>query len=390
MNRRQFVAALGAGSVVLGSNARSFSDSVRRKLVAQHTVVAPATAKHPRNDSASIVELKDGQLMGVWMEFVQSEHAGHDTGHNRIVSKISRDGGLTWKKHRVEAVPRPGDVNIYNPSLLRLKNGEILFSYLCYNELSWRKPLVSTGYMHRSRDPAAGFGEPEILWKRQPFQSANNTLVQLSSGRLVRPVAKVPIWGGAEDNQQSSCMYSDDNGHTWHLPNNWIKLPLRGAMEGHIAETRSGALLMALRTQLGSVFIARSDDGGYSWRKAQTSGLKSGESMPCLVTIPTTGDLLMIWNDSFYDPEFDHFGRRNPLTCAVSRDEGNTWEFRQNIKDDPEWEFSNTACNFTSTGKAIITYFSSKMENPNPPGRLARTAMSLEAVIVDIDRFYQK
>jgi sialidase-1 len=96
----------------------------------------------------------------------------------------------------------------------------------------------------------------------------------------------------------------------------------------------------------------------------------------------------MVWNDSLYDPAFDHFGRRSPLTCAVSRDQGQTWSFRKNLEDDPAWEFSNVACNFTSLHKAIITYFASQMADPNPPGQLGRTAMSLKAAVVDVGWFY--
>ena len=41
-------------------------------------VIVPSTAAHPRNDSASIVELADGRLFMGWIEFIRSELGGHD------------------------------------------------------------------------------------------------------------------------------------------------------------------------------------------------------------------------------------------------------------------------------------------------------------------------
>jgi sialidase-1 len=188
---------------------------------------------------------------------------------------------------------------------------------------------------------------------------------------------------------RSGCFRSDDGGLTWEPPSSWVELPLRGSMENHIAEARGGELVMAVRNQLGSVFLSRSADGGVRWSKPQTSGLWSSESMPSLTRIPSTGDLLLVWNNAQYDPAYDHSGKRTPLTCAVSRDGGRSWEHRGNLEDDPEVEFSNMGVSYTSSGTVIVTYFASRMADPLPPGRLGRSAMSLKGAIVDVDWLYR-
>ena len=160
-------------------------------------------------------------------------------------------------------------------------------------------------------------------------------------------------------------------------------------MEPHIVELKDGRLLMYMRTELGAVFQSESGDGGAIWSKPQTTGLKAPESMPCLTTIPKTGDLLLIWNNGFYDPDFDHCGKRTPLTVAISRDEGKTWENFKDIETDPTYEFTNPSCHFTSRDKVIITYVASKMDNPNPPGRLGRSCMPLKEAIADVEWFYE-
>lgn len=44
------------------------------------------------------------------------------------------------------------------------------------------------------------------------------------------------------------------------------------------------------------------------WSDAQTTGLQSPESFPGLIRTAQTGDLMLTWNDSPYDPKFDHYG----------------------------------------------------------------------------------
>ena len=162
---------------------------------------------------------------------------------------------------------------------------------------------------------------------------------------------------------------------------------MRGAMEPHIIERSDGTLLMTLRTQLGAVFKSTSSDGGVNWSLAQTTGIRAPESMPCMIKIPQTGDLLLIWNDSLYHPHYDHYGKRTPLTAAISRDEGETWENFKNIETDPVFEFTNPACFFIGD-QVIIIYEASRMDNPEPPGRLGRSRMSMKAAYADIDWFY--
>lgn len=129
-------------------------------------------------------------------------------------------------------------------------------------------------------------------------------------------------------------------------------------MEMHVEETRDEKLLMVMRNQLGGLFVSESTDNGISWSKPQTTGLRTPESCPELTRMPATGDLLMIWNNSPYDPAFtSHYGKRSPLTAAISKDEGLTWINIRNIEDCPRHAYSNPGCRFTSYGTAIINYW---------------------------------
>ena len=135
-----------------------------------------------------------------------------------------------------------------------------------------------------------------------------------------------------------------------------VRLPLRGTMENHIAETNSKRLVMAVRSQLGCVFLSRSDDRGENWSHPQATGLSASESMPSLTRIPATGHLLLIWNNAPYDHAYDHSGKRTPLTAAVSSDEGKTWTHKRDLETSAAHTYAYTSLTFVR-GRAVLTYY---------------------------------
>ncbi len=355
----------------------------------EYIAIAEATQEHPRNDSASIVELSPKELFAVWIEMHASEWGGNDQAPSSIASKRSCDGGRTWAEHRIEVSPEQGDRSVYNPSLIVLPDGELLFFYLKYHQLVWNEALASSGCIKRSSDGGRTWTSPITIWDHAPYGCANHTFTLLTDGRLLKSCEHVPVWGAYPKCVSSSgCYISDDLGQTWQKPGNFITLPLRGTMENHIAETNAKTLVMAVRNQLGNIFLSRSSNRGESWSHPQATGLSASESMPSLTRIPGTGDLLLVWNNALYDHTYDHSGKRTPLTCAISRDEGVTWTHIKNIEDDPSFEFSNVACTHLSNERLIISYFTSRMDDPEPPGRFGRDMMSLKSAITSLDWLY--
>ena len=160
---------------------------------------------------------------------------------------------------------------------------------------------------------------------------------------------------------------------------------MRGAMEASVAELES-KLFMSLRTQLGSIFFCYSEDGGESWTLPQTTGLGAPESGSCLRRIPGTETLMLIWNDSSYEPLHHHYGRRRPLAVALSDDQGRSWNRWGDIEAG-EYELTNIGCTFTESGDAIITYM--KVEDRDWD-RFVRTGIDLCAAIVPISELLGK
>lgn len=324
----------------------------REDLQIRHVTIEPATADVPRSDTASIAGLSDGRLMVVYHKYEKGRNAGHDHGVCRIWSKISSDGGFTWKEPRLLVDVASGDMNVQAPGLVRTQSGKLLMNCL----RAHKGGGSSTMCLFSSSDDGATFVAQAPLWKvskGQLLQGGASALMELESGRLL-----LPFHGGTGNQwkQKNSawCLYSEDGGSSWEK-SNAISLPKRGAMEASVAELDSDTLVMSLRTQLGGPYIARSSDGGATWSKATFSRLEGGESCTCLRRLPGTGKLVLFWNNSKYLERHHHLGERTPLTAAVSSDAGRTWKIIGRIADDPEAEYANFDCFFTND-HALVTY----------------------------------
>ncbi|MBO9605595.1 MAG: exo-alpha-sialidase [Paenibacillaceae bacterium] len=341
----------------------------------------------PRCSEGSIVELQDGRLLLSYIKFHKSSHGSNDTAPSSIFSTVSDDGGYTWKDEKVFVQLEQGTVNTFSPNYLRLPSGEILFLYFRYLQLEQGLPVFSRGLIKRSVDDGKTFVDDREMWDREPLGFPSSVIKRLSTGRLLLTVERIQgnLWTET-DHSLTGVVWSDDDGHTWNLPEHYIDLPMRGAAEGHLEELADGRVFMIMRTQLGAIFKSYSSDGGITWSKPQTTGLRAPESCPNLMRIPQTGDLMIVWNNSEYDPNFaTHKGKRSPLSVAVSKDEGETWHHIKDIESHPRWCYTNPGIAFTGEGKCILTYCAAeylstfRMGNP----------FDLRAAIFDIGFLYK-
>jgi len=317
--------------------------------------VSRSTPELPRKGEGDVVELADGRLLLVSMEFAGD---GSDFARTRLVAHESADGGLTWIGHRVVAETAPGDVNIYSPNLIHARDGGIL---LLFHRHHGTVPGLGAAYtLHAWKSAADGktFAPLAEFAARQDLALCNATVKRLASGRLLLPAsAAVPGDHGPAGKYAATVLWSDDDGLTWQASRDRLTLPQRGAMEPHVEETGDGRVLMVMRNQLGRIHQADSRDGGESWSEPVPSPLTAPESCPELTRVPSTGDLLLVWNES-YDPHFrSHYGKRSPLVAAISQDHGRTWGPPRAIETDPRRAFSNPGCRFTRRGTAIVNYW---------------------------------
>jgi Neuraminidase (sialidase) len=314
------------------------------------TVVAPATREHPRNGEGDIVLLKDGRLMLVYSRF--SAGAKGDDSPAEICRRYSSDLGKTWTPDEVLI---PNDVmNLMSVSLLRLQNGEILLAY---------GRRVSNGdlrfYARFSKDEGQSWTEDFVITPDQRYYVINNArIVQLKSGRLIAPavVCRGETWK-KDYFFFTHTWTSDDNGRTWKTSGQKLVVPgcSEGAEEPGVVELKDGRVLMVIRTNIGHIWSSISTDGGSTWAEPTQTNLDSPNSPATIARIPTTGDLLLVWNNT--PPSKKNKGvPRSPLTTAISKDEGKTWQHVRNLEDAPDGNYCYTSVTFVKD-KAVLSFY---------------------------------
>ncbi|MGY9015041.1 MAG: exo-alpha-sialidase, partial [Rhodospirillales bacterium] len=92
-----------------------------------------------------------------------------------------------------------------------------------------------------------------------------------------------------------------------------------------------------------------------TWSQPDDLGIVAPEAPSTLRRIPSTGDLLLIWNNN-YKPGEGHGGKRTPLNVAVSSDEGLSWKHRRTLESNPDLSYSYVSLTFVGE-RAALTYW---------------------------------
>ena len=307
----------------------------------------PPGPGNPRNSEGDFIKLADGRILFVYTHFTGGG-ADHATAH--LAGRFSSDGGKTWTKKDTMVLPNEGGFNIMSVSLLRLKDGRIALFYARKNSHTDCRPImrISTDEAKTWSGPTVCISDDEIGY----YVLNNDRVVQLSSGRLVVPVAlhHKPDWKKPDWNGFLRCFFSDDAGKTWKGGKTTLttKTPEGNRVttqEPGVVELKDGRLMMFARTGHGSQYVSYSADGGDTWSKAEPSTMLSPCSPATIERIPGTDTLLLAWNNhKNIDPKLRGF--RTPLSIAISNDEGKTWQKAKNLADDPNGWYCYTAMHF--------------------------------------------
>lgn len=362
------VVALAMGTVP----AQALPEGVDRVLT------LPPSDNNPRNSEGDFVTLNDGRVLFIYTHFVGG---GGDDDAAFLASRSSSDGGRTWTAEDVEVLPNEGGMNIMSVSLLRLANGPIALFYLRKNAEDDCRPL-----MRVSTDEAKTWSAPvECIPDPIGYYVVNNDrVIQLKHGRLLVPAARHALKGQKFSGRgEVVCVLSDDNGTTWRLAKTVIAPPenlATGLQEPGVIELKDGRLMLLARTSGGCQYRAWSEDGGETWTPAEPTDLLSPVSPASFERIPSTNDILLVWNDHRnIAPELKD--KRTPFTVAVSRDEGKTWERVKNIEDNPQGWYCYTAIEFVGDAVLLGHCAGDRREN---------NGLALTQILrIDIDALYR-
>ena len=354
-----------------------------RKLDEPHEkIVCPATAQNPRNSEADVEVLRDGSLLMAYTEFYGGN--GTDWGKARIAAKTSKDLGHSWSDS-FTLVENQGQMNVMSPSLLRLKSGKLAMIYMVKNSEADCRVLYLT-----SSNEGKAWTQPRGVTPDIRYWGMNNDrLVQLKSGRLLAPLWFVDDWRKSH-HTRGVVFYSDDEGESWKSGSE-VDIPQgpRGVDEPAVVELKDGRVLMMIRSDLGRVFKSLSSDAGLSWSQPEALPLDSPTAPGSIARIPSTHDLLFVWNNSPKGPT--HTQDRFPLTAALSHDEGKTWGKIKNVDATPGFTYAYTSLTFLSPKSLLMTYYSSNNDSGKAQGELetGQHLISLKLKILPVEWFYR-
>ena len=336
----------------------------------------PPEANNPRNSEGDFMALNSGILMFVYSRFTGG--SGDDARAN-LAAIYSGDGGKTWSLRWEPILEHEGKQNVMSVSLLRLGESEIALFYLRKNSDADCVPM-----MRLSTDEGRTWNEAVPCVVGEGYYVLNNNRARrLKSGRLVLPLARHSRDGQKRAIRATSfCVYSDNGGRTWRQSATELEAPptsRTGLQEPGLIELKDGRLMMYMRTDLGCQYRSFSKDGGETWSPAEPSNIVSPLSPASIARIPSTGDLLLVWNDHEGVDEA-HKGKRTPFRVAISKDDGATWTNKKTLDDDPEGWYCYTAIEFVK-GRVLLGHCAGDAK----VGRLTRTRFTS----FDVDWLYR-
>ena len=307
-------------------------------------ILLPSRPNNPRNSEAAILPLQNRNLLLAWNEFYTK--TGSDWGNSRISSMVSDDGGKTWgQKHVLQE--NIGQMNVMEPNLLRLRSGKVLFVFARKNSEADCQAMVRI-----SNDDARTFSAPVPL-PTDPIPAYwtinNDRLIQLRSGRILLPMNYTRDYRLSQ-RFLARVYYSDNDGATWTGSRSRVdvKASKVGSDEPGVVELSDGRVMLWLRTDTGHPYRCYSSDGGVTWSEPEPMTVTSPNSPQSIKRIPGRSDLLMVWNNSAT--------QRSPLTTAISKNGGNTWDHVRNLDEDGKHTFAYTSITFFGD-RALFTYY---------------------------------
>ncbi len=307
-----------------------------------------------RASEGSALELADGRILYVYSHFT---HGGHDHDVADIRGVVSKDReGTQWTD---PFIIQKNDARITTmiASLVRLGTQSMTALKAIQDGTGTQDYLEGTPggaiglvylkaqgqcrdqvFFRLSRDEGASWSKEVPIHAVPGYKNLspnNDAAIVLTSGRIIVPVAvAMGLFSG------SFMYYSDDEGLTWQRSVSEVVVPVKMSGrayassnfgEPNVVELRDGRILMFGRTVTNRIWKSYSRDAGQTWSEAQPTDLASSSSPVSLRRIPSTGDLLLIWNQVDDEEIASGWGRMR-MSCAVSRDEGETWAHYRNLE----------------------------------------------------------
>ena len=307
-----------------------------------------------RNCHAShCLPLGDGSVYAVWFE-------GTKEGNDDVCiwgSRRTPEGIWSAKKQLTEDDGIPH----WNPVLLKIPDGTIFLFYKQGKPISrWYTMYLTSSDDCRSWSRPKELG-PGDVGGRGP---ARTTALILAHGGGLAPASSEDfLWSMFAD-------ISKDNGRTWAASERqnifhqgetaatWYnrlldRSPLRkkrGVIQPTFWESAPGHVHALMRSSEGRIYRAESIDYGQTWRRPEKTELPNNNSGIDAVKLPN-GHVYLVYN-----PVDKNWGKRYPISLALSKDDGLSWTKVTDLEDGCGNSELSYPCIQYEDGYLYITY----------------------------------
>ena len=327
---------------------------------------------NPRNGEGTFLRLKDNSILFVYSRFTGDDW--HDECAADIAAFTSYDEGETWTDERIIFAHDEGARNFMCPSLVRMNNGDLGLIYL----RKAKDNVNCVPFFARSSDEGQTFTQPKRIIEdyENYFVFENDHAVKLQSGRIILPLNlhSEMIDGETEIIEHGlKCIFaSDDDGESWREIAERQDTPFpdiseTGLQETTVYEQNDGVLRAFSRTDLGFQFECFSYDNCETWTEPSPNRFFSSPDAPLLMKRAGKYTLAVFNPIPNYTTRPNADGNtwgRTPLVCAVSENDGVTFDRIFALEDDPDNGYCYPAIIEGEDYFLVSYYHSNNAESP--------------------------
>ena len=263
--------------------------------------------------ASTIVRTDDHHFLVAWF-------GGTEEKHPDVGIWLSKGNGDHWSKP-IEVAKIREDAH-WNPVLSKTASGEIVLYFKVGkiidewetwyitssdNGITWTQPQELVKGDHGGRGPV----------RNKPILLSNGTWLAGASNE------KLGVWNAFIDR-------SEDGGKTWkatkYLDLDRKQITGEGIIQPTLWESTPGNVHMLLRSSCGNICRSDSKDYGKTWSKVYRTELPNPNSGIDLTKLSHNQIALV------YNRDNENWGERQPLSLAVSSDNGKSWPLTIDIE----------------------------------------------------------
>ncbi|MBE6597460.1 MAG: exo-alpha-sialidase [Ruminococcaceae bacterium] len=321
------------------------------KKIGHQTLFLATGEGNPRNGEGTFARLSNGDILHVYTEYYGDDWEDHAIA--RLAAVRSSDEGESWSDKYILMEKDADAENYMSPSLLRLPDGNLGMIFLrksanpaglTFDGIT----MVCMPMFCSSRDEGESWSEPVVCGVEDGYYCAiNDGAIVQRNGRIL-----VPMSSHKEDSACLIVAYSDDCGKSWGVLPHTFTTPFSDKgetlAEPGIYEHENRELWLWCRTLYGYQYQSRSKDNGMTWTPLEPNFYFSSPDSP--MRVKRLGEYTVaIFNPIPCNCLRDDYTargsiRRTPFVCAVSDDDGHSFNTYGSYVNGPKMiEFSKRA-----------------------------------------------